>query len=545
MMRTTQCLQDLPGFDESLQLRQPVQDLARVLDARPELPGVLVHDGDSFVTMISRRLFTDRMSRPFFLESFRYRTVERLVQLLAPKLLTLPESCSVPDALEAALARPRAEIYEPILVEGSRRRIVDLHEILIGHANELQHRVVAHEETVALVRRAEERYRSLFENSLEGIYVADDEGQLFSVNPAFAHILGFQTVGELRSTDLCLDDRVYVAAGRRTELLRRLGQVERLTGIESEIVRADGSHGWVIENLRAVHGDKGELLHVEGTMLDITERVRKERYRKAMEAAKAASRAQSEFLASISHEIRTPLHSILSFANFGSKRVDSASHEKLGRYFQQIESNGEVLLDLVNDLLDLAKFEAGAMRLQPGLFNLSLIASGMADEFRSVLAERTVEVVFHSEPARIEIEADAKRITQVLRNLLSNAVKFSPEFSRIDVLTELEHDEVRIRVRDQGPGIPENELESIFEKFHQSSRTKSDAGGTGLGLAICREIVGAHGGEILAHNLDAGGAEFSFTIPVHANGEIAQAKAVSALDRVEEHEPKAAEEHGR
>jgi signal transduction histidine kinase len=231
----------------------------------------------------------------------------------------------------------------------------------------------------------------------------------------------------------------------------------------------------------------------------------------AKEAAEAANRAKSEFLANISHELRTPMHAILSFARLARDKVRGPAVDigKLEQYQQRILHSGERLMGLLNDLLDLSKLEAGGMSYDMREQDLAQIVAEVVSELAEVAATRQVSVDVDVAPDTPRPWCDGGRIAQVIRNLLSNAVRFSPPQGRITVAISLAAAGpegargaayVRLSVSDQGQGIPEAELETIFDKFVQSSKTKNGAGGTGLGLSICREIVQQHGGRIWATN---------------------------------------------
>ena len=236
-------------------------------------------------------------------------------------------------------------------------------------------------------------------------------------------------------------------------------------------------------------------------------------FEKAKEAAEAANQAKSEFLANMSHELRTPLHGILSFAGFGVRRYKDASPEKTLEYFSHIDQSGKILLALLNDLLDLAKLESGKMNFVFRQHDLNHLTSNVIDEFRSLVSEQDLTVHYAYASSVCDIEMDSRKIMQVLRNLLSNAVKFSPPGSTIDVKLVEKKDCLQVSVKDAGVGIPNSELQTVFDKFIQSSKTKTGAGGTGLGLSISREIIDAHGGRIWAENNPEGGAIFRFELP--------------------------------
>ena len=231
-------------------------------------------------------------------------------------------------------------------------------------------------------------------------------------------------------------------------------------------------------------------------------------------AAEEANKAKSEFLANMSHELRTPLHGILSFADFGIKKHATTTPEKLLDYFYKIRDCGEILLKLLNNLLDMARFESGKIKLELEQTDLSLQIASVMDEFKSLLSERNLTIQYNESNFKEQVIIDSEKIKQVLRNLLSNAVKFSPEGGNIEIFTRKEDCSVIVSIRDEGPGVPENELEAIFDKFVQSNKTKSGAGGSGLGLSICKEILAAHKGCIWAENRPEGGVVFSLKIPV-------------------------------
>ncbi|QDT12094.1 hybrid sensor histidine kinase/response regulator [Planctomycetes bacterium K23_9] len=239
-----------------------------------------------------------------------------------------------------------------------------------------------------------------------------------------------------------------------------------------------------------------------------------EELRAARDEAEAANRAKSEFLANMSHELRTPLHGILSFARFGVRRHQSVPVEKLNRYFEQIESSGEVLLHLLDNLLDLSKLEAGCSALDFSEIDLGERVRREASRFDAVASEKSVSLDIHLPTDIPLIWADGQRIDQVIRNLISNAVKFTKFDSTITIQVEQQGTSVLLMVDDDGPGIPVDENVSIFDKFIQSSATKTCAGGTGLGLAISHEIVHSHYGTLTANNRIHGGASFVVCLPI-------------------------------
>jgi PAS domain S-box-containing protein len=374
--------------------------------------------------------------------------------------------------------------------------------------------IQAHQHALDALGKAETKYRTIFENAVEGIFQTTAAGRFVSANPALARLYGYDTPEQLISEIDNITEQLYVDSARRGAFCALMDKYGVVVGFESQVRRRNGETCWISENARAVRDETGQLLHYEGTVEDITERMRTQAYRKAKEAAELANRTKSEFLANMSHEIRTPLHGILSYARFGLKKSGDADRDKLIEYFRNIDTSGRRLLSLVNDLLDLSKMEAGRMTFDFERVDLVRVVASIQDEFASLLSERDMTVRFDRPKSPIHVELDQVRVMQVLRNLLNNAVKFSPEHSTIEIHLSADDKQVCVAVRDHGLGIPKGELESIFDKFAQSSKTRSGAGGTGLGLAICREILAGHHGHIWAEHAASGGAILKFELPV-------------------------------
>jgi PAS domain S-box-containing protein len=352
----------------------------------------------------------------------------------------------------------------------------------------------------------------LMETSPMPMSVVDGQRRYVRVNQAWERFTGRSRALVLgRPVGLHLPPQERQLHERQDALLLANGRPQRY---ETVATNAEGQRRDVVVNkllLPAVGASHRP--GVLAVIVDVTEfREAARATLEARNAAEEASRAKSEFIANISHELRTPLQSIIGFSELGQQR--GAAQPKLAAMFEDIHAAGARMLGLVNDLLDVAKIEStvGAIHLER--CDLRTLARSVARELAPLALPRRLELRLALPPQPLLAQVDPQRLQQVLRNMLANALRFSPDGGVIELSGELADDgSCRITVADAGPGIPPAELESIFEAFVQSSRTKDGAGGTGLGLAICRKILQAHGGSIHARNRPEGGAAFVVELP--------------------------------
>jgi signal transduction histidine kinase len=255
------------------------------------------------------------------------------------------------------------------------------------------------------------------------------------------------------------------------------------------------------------------------------------------------NRLKSDFLATMSHELRTPLNSIIGFSDvLGS--IESLD-DRQKRYVQNIRSSGRMLLEMINDILDLAKIEAGKMDVRPSVFRLESIVSAQCDMVRPLAERKRIDMEYEIGPGLEELEQDPAKVQQILANLLSNAVKFTPEGGRIDVrarrVEEPGVDELVLDVIDTGVGIAEEEQQAIFEKFRQGRvfQAGDDAmtrefSGTGLGLSIVRELCRLLGGDVAVESHLGRGSRFTVRLPVRLSAQLSSRGQAGAMPAASE-----------
>jgi PAS domain S-box-containing protein len=354
------------------------------------------------------------------------------------------------------------------------------------------------------------------------ISLFDAEGRYVTVNRAWEAFTG-------RARDTVIGTRMgsFMSSPEREEHDR---QHERLlaggASLRYEAIwrHRDGSQRDVVINKLMLRDELGQITGTLNTLIDVSEFREAERAtREARDAAEDASRVKSEFIANISHELRTPLQSILGFSELGQARAQQAP--RLAEMFGDIHVAGQRMLALVNDLLDVSKIESTVGTLDLERCDLRSLVRSVLRELQPLAARRQLQLQARMPAEPLHARVDPLRLQQVLRNVIANAIKFSAEGSVVEIAGDTTAQrEVQLAVSDRGPGIPAAELESIFEAFVQSSKTKDGSGGTGLGLAICRKIVEIHGGRISASNRADGGARFDIVLPSCSFGETLSAE---------------------
>jgi PAS domain S-box-containing protein len=370
-------------------------------------------------------------------------------------------------------------------------------------------------------RQAEMQYRAAFKyNSSLMCVTTVNDGNIIDVNESFLDTFKLRYEDTVGHSFIGLN--IYEDPELRSELLVEVKTKGHIKDKEIVCRTTTGRKLYILFSTSVISID--ENTYLLSVLNDITGRKKMEeklvQEMSDKKMAEEANASKSEFLANISHELRTPMHGILSFSHFGIKKFNTSSKEKLLSYFERIHESGSALMCLLNDLLDLAKLEAGRVNYEITSNHLYNTARHVIVEFQAFAQGKQVEIHIEKNDSENMLNYDKQKITQVLRNLLSNAIKFSDP--NTTVLIEIEESEdgnkKQVNVYNRGPEVPKEEQELVFEKFVQSTITKTGAGGTGLGLPICKQIISDHKGHIFAQTCSDGRTLFSFSLP-YSNGE--------------------------
>ncbi len=390
--------------------------------------------------------------------------------------------------------------------------------------------------TEVALRDSEERFRTLFDKSPDGIFLTDPETQeIVDCNHSACAMNGYtreelvgQNINVLHPEDVAR--RMTGGVEGRRAFVEELGRSGVVT-VETVHRRKDGTL-FLLETSMCLLTVGGRLL-VMGIDRDITDRKRAENELRlhrdhleelvaartaelavAKERAEAADRVKSAFLAAMSHELRTPLNSILGFTGILLRGLAGPLNEEQRRQLGMVASSSAHLLELINDVLDLSKIEAGQLKVEAEEFDLRMSITRVLMAISPLADKKQLKVTRKIDPEIGNITSDRRRVEQVLLNLLSNAVKFTDE-GEISVECAAHGNHVVIGVRDTGIGIKSEDLERLFRPFQQLDSGLSRVyDGTGLGLSICKRIIELLGGEISVESQVGRGSTFSFSLPV-------------------------------
>lgn len=358
-------------------------------------------------------------------------------------------------------------------------------------------------------QKAEEKYRSIYNNSVEGIFQSSENGRFLSVNPAMARIYGYDSPEDMLHNVNDIGDQLYVNPKQREEVRERLSSGERLVGYETLEYRKDGSTFWTSMSAQAIRDDRGEILYYEGLVEDITPRKLAEAEREKMiEELQIKNEELERFTYTVSHDLKSPLITIGGFLGYLEQDALSGNIEQLKMDIQRIQDATQKMQRLLNELLELSRI--GRMVNKSEEIPFKVLVDDAMDIVHGQLKERSV--IVHTYPNLPTVYGDKPRLTEVMQNLLENATKYMGD--QPDPKIEIgqrgeENSKPVFFVKDNGIGIAPEYHEKIFGLF---DKLDPNSEGTGVGLALVKRIVEVHGGKIWVESREGQGATFCFTL---------------------------------
>ncbi len=368
----------------------------------------------------------------------------------------------------------------------------------------------------AALRESEERLRSILDHVPLGVVFLDPQGLVIEGNARFAAMVG-QRPTALRGVAVAAHvhpDDIGRVVGLRRALLEGQGS-QVLEAVR--LLQAGGQELQVRVIANALRSADGRLLRMVGVVEDITEHLRLLESENALQRAEAANRAKSEFLSRMSHELRTPLNAMIGFAQLlGMDREHGlAGHQR--EWTQQIQRAGWHLLEMINETLDLARIESGAVQLQLAPLALEPLVAACSAMVATPAAQRRIRIGHTLEADARAVLADPMRLRQVLTNLLSNAVKYNAEGGAVSVTAHRVAlpggDVVELSVADTGLGMTGEQLGELFQPYNRLGREGSGIEGTGIGLVISRRLAELMGGTLSARSEAGRGSVFTLRLP--------------------------------
>lgn len=367
---------------------------------------------------------------------------------------------------------------------------------------------------------SEQRYRSIFENSVLPMYQSNLDGKLINANIAFLHLLGYDSFQELLALNLEKD--VYVNSEDRMRLYDNLQSGRSSLPMEIDLKKKDQSIITVIPHSRIVYDEEGNSTGFEGALEDITERKQLENklltnYQKleiAQEELSKLNAQKDKLLAMVSHDLRSPFSSILGFCDILKNEFHTIDDSEKLEYIGYINDAAQQQLNLVNSILEWSRIETGRITLQFKPVNVMQVASEILQMMLGLAKKKNIS--FRSSiTSDTAVIADEPLLRQLLLNLIGNALKFTPSGGTISIeMKEDSPSQCIIEVIDTGMGIPPEDMEKLFNVGEKYTRTGLDGEiGTGLGLPMCYEIMKTHHGTIEARSFEGKGTTFTLTFP--------------------------------
>jgi PAS domain S-box-containing protein len=394
------------------------------------------------------------------------------------------------------------------------------------------------------LQESEEKYRTLVENATDFIYMIDTDDRILPLNQSAVRLLG-------KEPEQVIGKKIFDIFPQ--EMATQFSKDLRLTSKTGKTIMADaklsvaGREIWASTSLNPIRNDKNEVVAVMGVTRDITEQkwmegelqekneqldaqneelrlqteelmAQQQELIESTEEAARANQLKSEFLANMSHELRTPLNVIIGFSQLIRDEVPGKINQEQKQCLDDVLESSQHLLNLINEVLDLSKIEAGRTELKLENVALAELIIPLTRSMMPLLRPKKQSLVVEIEEGLPPVHADKGKLGQVLRNLLSNSSKFTPDGGKLKIEATSHDSWCRLSVIDNGIGIKKEDKERIFEPFCQLEYTPSNGkSGTGLGLAVVKQIIEKHGGQIWVKSEYGKGSQFTFNLPLATN----------------------------
>ena len=413
-------------------------------------------------------------------------------------------------ANQAATAFENARLYQSAQQKIHERRIA---EEALRQSEENYRRLARELEDRVYERTAE--VQDLYDNAPCGYLSLDADGNIVRINQTELDWMGY-TREEMLGHPFA-NFVTYESHNIFKETFPAFKQQGSIRDLELEMLRKDGSVLPILVSATAVYDQDGKYLTSRSTLSDDTSRKHAmETLRLANAEMKRAMRMKDEFLANMSHELRTPLNAILGLSESLLEQTAGPINEKQQKYLGTVNESGRHLLELINDILDLAKIESGQIKIDPGRVNINTVCEASLRMIKQLAQKKnqTVEVEIEKEIGYVW--ADERRLKQMMVNLLSNAVKFTPVDGQLGLKASIDRHDMKllITIWDHGIGIREEDLNRLFRPFVQlDSSLARESSGTGLGLALVAEMARLHGGSVSVASQPGQGSEFTISLP--------------------------------
>jgi PAS domain S-box-containing protein len=476
-----------------------------------------------------------------FIESPLLTILNHNYFFLSSNILCMFAGYSIELSARKEFMQARLLEAEKLKVDNSNRvlekAVRERTEQLVNANEDLKQEIADKEQAEEALKASEEKYRTIIESIEEGYFELDLAGNVTFCNDSLCSIVGYP-----REELLGMNNRDYTSPETAKKMFDIFSEVYR-TGIPArssdfEVVRNNGDTIFIEISATLVRDPSGTPVGFRGLLRDVTERKQHEiDLQKSKEAAEAANRAKSDFLANMSHELRTPLHHIMGFTELVVTKCFGELNEVQEEHLNDVLQSSKHLLSLINDVLDLSKIEGGKMEINLSEVHVERLIEQSLLMFKEKAMKHRIDLSIHAEGIPPVINADERKLKQIIYNLLSNAIKFTPDGGTIrlnarqvepSALADRKigeghpdgngHRYLEFAVVDTGIGITPENQERIFGRFErvdESMNRKYE--GTGLGLALSKDLVELHGGRIWVESEGEGkGSAFHFVLPLSA-----------------------------